>query len=223
HGAQLQQGHSRGRLREGNRRRGGLLLPLPYRPLPRGRDDAGSGAAQAPRSRRRRRTRLQLPPHPHHGSADDGARLRQDERAFAGAGRPRSPHDGGLGPRHGPARRHSAHRRPSRHEPLLGAVHMATKKNGARGKSSKVVKLKPKATAAKGKSDPKHIDHFLKTAGIDTAREKEIGQHIGYRYDVNLLPDYNRLTLFLKQYIELMGWDDLNWLEDVHMGYEEGK
>ena len=20
-----------------------------------------------------------------------------------------------------------------------------------------------------------------------------------------------------------MGWDDLNWLEDVHMGYEEGK
>ena len=20
-----------------------------------------------------------------------------------------------------------------------------------------------------------------------------------------------------------MGWDDLNWLEDVHMGYEEGR
>ena len=20
-----------------------------------------------------------------------------------------------------------------------------------------------------------------------------------------------------------MGWDDLNWLEDIHMGYEEGK
>ena len=100
---------------------------------------------------------------------------------------------------------------------------MATKKNGTRGKASKVVKLKPKAAAAKGKSDPKHIDHFLKTAGIDTAREKEIGQHIGYRYDVNLLPDYSRITPFLKQYIELMGWDDLNWLEDVHMGYEEGK
>ena len=22
--------------------------------------------------------------------------------------------------------------------------------------------------------------------------------------------------------MEIMGWDDLNWLEDVHMGYEEG-
>ena len=69
----------------------------------------------------------------------------------------------------------------------------------------------------------KDIDHFLKTAGLDSAREKEIGQHIGYRYDVNLLPDYGRLTPFLSQYIETMGWDDLNWLEDVHMGYEEGR
>jgi len=67
------------------------------------------------------------------------------------------------------------------------------------------------------------IDHYLKTEGLDSAREKEIGQHIGYRYDVNLLPDYTRLTPFLKQYIETMGWDDLNWLEDVHMGYEEGR
>ena len=31
------------------------------------------------------------------------------------------------------------------------------------------------------------------------------------------------LTPFLKKYIEHMGWDDLNWLEDVHMGYENGK
>jgi hypothetical protein len=54
-------------------------------------------------------------------------------------------------------------------------------------------------------------------------REKEIGQHIGYRYDVNLLPDYSRLTPFLKKYIEAMGWEDLNWLEDVHLGYEEGR
>ena len=60
-------------------------------------------------------------------------------------------------------------------------------------------------------------------SGIKTAREKMIGQHIGYRYDVNLIPDYNRLTPFLKKYIEHMGWDDLNWLEDVHMGYENGK
>jgi hypothetical protein len=72
-------------------------------------------------------------------------------------------------------------------------------------------------------SDQKDIDHYLKTEGLDSAREQEIGQHIGYRYDVNLLPDYDRLTPFIKRYIETMGWDDLNWLEDVHMGYEEGR
>src|SRR5918992_850875 len=59
--------------------------------------------------------------------------------------------------------------------------------------------------------------------GIKTKREEWIGQHIGYRYDVNLLPDYSRLTSFLREYIEHMGWEDLNWLEDVHMGYEEGR
>ena len=58
---------------------------------------------------------------------------------------------------------------------------------------------------------------------LGSKREKEIGQHIGYRYDVNLLPDYERLTPFLKKYIEMMGWQDLNWLEDVHMGYEEDR
>ena len=58
---------------------------------------------------------------------------------------------------------------------------------------------------------------------LGTAREKEIGQHIGYRYDVNLVPDYDRLTPFLKKYLEVMQWDDLNWLEDVHMGYEEDR
>ena len=56
---------------------------------------------------------------------------------------------------------------------------------------------------------------------LGTDREKEIGQHIGYRYDVNLVPDYDWLTPFLRKYIEIMGWPDLNWLEDVHMGYEE--
>ncbi len=69
----------------------------------------------------------------------------------------------------------------------------------------------------------KEIDKFLTSKGLDSAREKEIGQHIGYRYDVNLLPDYERLTPFLRQYMEVMGWDDLNWLEDVHLGYEEGR
>ena len=68
------------------------------------------------------------------------------------------------------------------------------------------------------------VDQFINdAAGLASEREKEIGQHIGYRYDVNLVPDYDRLTPFLAKYMEVMGWDDLNWLEDVHMGYEEGK
>jgi hypothetical protein len=58
---------------------------------------------------------------------------------------------------------------------------------------------------------------------LGTNREKEIGQHIGYRYDVNLVPDYDRLTPFLKKYLEVMDWKDLNWLEDVHLGYEEDR
>ena len=58
---------------------------------------------------------------------------------------------------------------------------------------------------------------------LGSEREKEIGQHIGYRYDVNLVPNYDRLTPFLKKYLEVMQWDDLNWLEDVHMGYEEDR
>ena len=66
------------------------------------------------------------------------------------------------------------------------------------------------------------VDKFLESDGLDTDREKDIGQHIGYRYDVNLVPDMDRCTDFLKKYMEVMGWTDLNWLEDVHMGYEEG-
>ena len=46
---------------------------------------------------------------------------------------------------------------------------------------------------------------------------------VGYRYDVNLLPDMSKLTPYLRKYLEVMGWKDLNWLEDVHMGYEEGR
>jgi hypothetical protein len=105
---------------------------------------------------------------------------------------------------------------------------------------AKVVKLNKYAQASKaakaakaagktvGKSaartnGAKDIDHFIKTSGLDTRREKEIGQHIGYRYDVNLVPDYARITPFLKKYMEIMGWSDLNWLEDVHLGYEEGR
>ena len=76
--------------------------------------------------------------------------------------------------------------------------------------------------ARTGSDQEKGVDYYLESDGIDSRREKEIGQHIGYRYDVNLLPDYSLLTPFLKDYIERMGWEDLNWLEDVHMGYEEG-
>jgi hypothetical protein len=101
----------------------------------------------------------------------------------------------------------------------------------ARSKKAKQAKTVAKGNGSKAaaarnagaKVGARDIDHFIKTAGLDSQREKEIGQHIGYRYDVNLLPDYSRLTPFLKKYIELMGWDDLNWLEDVHMGYEEGR
>jgi len=67
------------------------------------------------------------------------------------------------------------------------------------------------------------INHFLESDGLDSEREKTIGQHIGYRYDVNLVPDMDRVTPFLTKYMEVMGWKDLNWLEDVHMGYEEGR
>ncbi|HMK40804.1 MAG TPA: hypothetical protein VK451_04530 [Methyloceanibacter sp.] len=89
------------------------------------------------------------------------------------------------------------------------------------GKNGKVVKSVKSARKAKPTND---VDKYLKdAAGLDTAREQLIGQHIGYRYDVNLVPDYARLTPYLKAYMEFMGWDDLNWLEDVHMGYEAGQ
>ena len=71
--------------------------------------------------------------------------------------------------------------------------------------------------------ESKDIDHYLKSDGVDSEREKMIGQTIGYRYDVNLLPDLTKLTPFLKKYLDFMGWKDLNWLEDIHMGYEEGR
>lgn len=77
-------------------------------------------------------------------------------------------------------------------------------------------------SGAKG-AKKEDIDRFLKGSGVDTEREKMIGQHIGYRYDVNLVPDMKRVTPFLKKYMEVMGWKDLNWLEDIHMGYEEGR
>ena len=87
-------------------------------------------------------------------------------------------------------------------------------KKAGRKKTSRNVRKITRKKAATGNA---------KASGIETEHEKWIGQHIGYRYDVNLLPDYTRLTPFLKKYMETMGWRDLNWLEDVHMGYEEGR
>jgi hypothetical protein len=86
-----------------------------------------------------------------------------------------------------------------------------------------MAEIRPGAPRKEAGSAPADVDHFLKSDGVETAREREIGQHIGYRYDVNLLPDYGRVTPFLRDYLEAMGWDDLNWLEDVHLGYEEGR
>jgi hypothetical protein len=86
-----------------------------------------------------------------------------------------------------------------------------------------MAEIKPGAPRKEAGSTSTDVDHFLNSDGVETEREKLIGQHIGYRYDVNLLPDYGRLTPFLKDYMETMGWDDLNWLEDVHLGYEEGR
>ena len=48
-------------------------------------------------------------------------------------------------------------------------------------------------------SEIKDVNQFINDAdGLESEREKEIGQHIGYRYDVNLVPDKSRLTPFLK-------------------------
>ena len=93
------------------------------------------------------------------------------------------------------------------------------KKTAAKGKKT-TAKRKAKAKR-KGKAGG--IDHFINTDGLDSEREKTIGQHIGYRYDVNLVPDYSRITPFLTKYRQTMGWSDLNWLEDAHMGYEENR
>jgi len=101
----------------------------------------------------------------------------------------------------------------------------ASKKKASRKKASKKKASKKKSGGkrAKRKGKAGGIDHFINTDGLDSEREKTIGQHIGYRYDVNLVPDYSRITPFLTKYMETMGWSDLNWLEDVHMGYEENR
>jgi hypothetical protein len=83
-----------------------------------------------------------------------------------------------------------------------------------------------KSAATRGagaKSGAKDIDHFIKTSGLDSQREKEIGQHIGNRYEDNMVYNSRGLAPLQKKYIQVMQWQDLNWLEDVHLGYEEGR
>ena len=60
---------------------------------------------------------------------------------------------------------------------------------------------KKKTKKIKLKSKPKKEKKLKLGTFKETAREKLIGQHIGYRYDVNLLPDYKKITPFLKKYI----------------------
>ena len=54
------------------------------------------------------------------------------------------------------------------------------------------------------KSKPKKVKKMKLGTFKETAREKLIGQHIGYRYDVNLLPDYKKITPFLKKYVDFV-------------------
>jgi hypothetical protein len=127
-GAQLQQGHPRGRLRGGDGGRGGHLLPLPHRPLPGGRGDPGPAPARQAQPGRRGRAGLQLPPLPGHRVPDAGPGLRQDQRSFPGAGGLGGPNHGGFGPGHGAPGRVPAHGRASRHDPILGRHQCRTTK-----------------------------------------------------------------------------------------------
>ena len=51
------------------------------------------------------------------------------------------------------------------------------------------------------KSKPKKEKKMKLGTFKETAREKLIGQHIGYRYDVNLLPEVNLHRIYI-QYVD---------------------
>ena len=53
------------------------------------------------------------------------------------------------------------------------------------------------------KKKNKKIKKISKPKEKESSREKMIGQHIGYRYDVNLLPDYKKVTPFLLSLIHI--------------------
>ena len=104
-------------------------------------------------------------------------------------------------------------------------------KKPAKRKPAKKAKPAAKKVAKKSAKPAKRAAKAVKNPAKKPATRKAVRkpaaaaqpQHIGYRYDVNLLADASQITPFLKRYIKAMGWKDLNWLEDVHMGYEEGQ
>ena len=86
-------------------------------------------------------------------------------------------------------------------------------KNGKDGKGAK---------KSKAKDD---VDKYLKDASRSRhrARAGRSASTSAIATTSICCPITSRLTPYLKAYMEFMGWDDLNWLEDVHMGYEAGK
>jgi len=78
---------------------------------------------------------------------------------------------------------------------------------GRQGVGKSAAAKPPIGSPRKAPAGARDIDHLHQTRS-DTRREKKSGQNIGYRYDVNLVPDYNRSPL-PQEYLEVMGWSDL--------------
>ena len=62
-------------------------------------------------------------------------------------------------------------------------------------------------------SEIKDVNQFMDDAkGLESEREQEIGQHIGYRYDVNLVPDYKHITRYV-----FVIWHKIHILSLIHI------
>ena len=190
----------------------GTVLPLPHGPLP-GRDhDAGSGAPQTARRRGSLRARLQLPHRDDHGAADARARLRQDERALARAGRPRGADGRGIRDGARAARRYDLHRRPDRaRDPRRGA---APPRDQGGGRAHR----EPDGPGHRSPLGGRMSSHDLaytepeKIKSLDA--EFLAGHRFPYQEDMSLVED-----------IDLMAatpGEDINWLEDIALLEEDG-
>ncbi len=63
-------------------------------------------------------------------------------------------------------------------------------------------------------SEIKDVNQFINDAdGLESEREKEIGQHIGYRYDVNLVPDKTYIWATKKEHRQFL-------IETIMVGFE---